>query len=355
MEAMMLAVLVGLAGTPGLMDATFYPDKEKLLVYLDDQGAEHAVKTQADWAIRRGHILRNMQAVMGPLPDESRRVPLDVEVLEETGFPRYVRKKIRFAVEDWDRLTAYLLIPKGIEGKAPAMLCLHPTSPLGKGVVVGLGELPHRSYASELAERGYVTLAPDYPGFGDYVETRKVLYRHGYVSGTMKGIWNHRRCIDLLQSLPMVDPDRIGCIGHSLGGHNTLFLGVFDDRAKVMVTSCGFTSFSKYMQGDLTGWTHDGYMPRIAEVYGKAPGEMPFDFPEVLAALAPRPVFVNAPTHDANFEVSGVRDCVRAARQVYALYGARGNLVAAYPDAEHDFPDQVRKRAYRFIDRALKK
>jgi len=222
-------------------------------------------------------------------------------------------------------------------------------------MVAGLGDKPHRSYASELTERGYVTLAPDYPGFGDYGTARKALYEHGYVSCTMKGIWNHMRAVDLLQSLPMVDPERIGCIGHSLGGHNTLFLGVFDPRIKVMVSSCGFNAFAKYYEGNLTGWTHDGYMPRIALVYGKDPTRMPFDFTEILGALAPRYVFVNAPLHDANFEVSGVEDCIRAAQPVYGLYGVAERLAVVYPDAEHDFPDAEREQAYAFIDGALRK
>jgi dienelactone hydrolase len=204
-----------------------------------------------------------------------------------------------------------------------------------------------------LVERGYVTLVPDYPGFGEYVATRKALYEHGYASCTMKGVWNHMRCIDLLQSLPEVDPDRIGCIGHSLGGHNTLFVGVFDPRIRVMVSSCGFNLFAKYMAGDLTGWTHDGYMPRIASVYGKDPARMPFDFTEILGALAPRPVFVNAPLDDANFEVSAVRDCIASAKPVYALYGAEDRLVAVYPKAEHDFPDEARSEAYAFIGQVL--
>ena len=133
----------------------------------------------------------------------------------------------------------------------------------------------------------------------------------------MKGIVNHRRAIDLLQSLPEVDPQRIGVIGHSLGGHNALFLAAFDDRVKVIVTSCGFTSFPKYMNGDLSGWSHKGYMPRIADQFGKDPRRMPFDFSDILIALAPRAVFINAPLRDDNFEVSGVRDCVAAALPVY--------------------------------------
>src|SRR5260221_6027304 len=107
----------------------------------------------------------------------------------------------------------------------------------------------------------------------------------------MKWIWNPMRAIDLLQSLGEVDGNRIGCIGHSLGGHNSLFVSVFDERIKVIVTSCGFTAFPKYYQGDLTGWSHKGYMPRIEDVYKKDPKKMPFAFTEVLAALAPRAVF----------------------------------------------------------------
>lgn len=81
---------------------------------------------------------------------------------------------------------------------------------------------------------------------------------------------------------------------------------------------------------------------------------MPFDFTEILAALAPRYVFINAPEHDANFDVTGVRDCVRAAQPVYALYGAEENLVAQHPECEHDFPREVRFAAYDFVDAALR-
>lgn len=329
-------------------------DKGQLLVFQNAAGTLQRVTTSQDWEQRRAHILENMQRVMGPLPGEERRVAPDMQVVEEVRGPGYVRQTISFAVESWDRLPAYLYVPNNATD-CPAMVCLHPTSSLGKGVVAGLGEKPNRAYAEELARRGYVTLAPDYPGFGDYVAARKALYERGYTSCTMKGIWNHMRCVDLLQSLPFVDGARIGCIGHSLGGHNTLFLGVFDTRVRVLVTSCGFTSFPKYMAGDLTGWTHDGYMPSIASEFGKEPARMPFDFTEVLGALAPRTVFVNAPLHDANFDVSGVRDCIAAAQPVFALLGAADKLQAVFPDAEHDFPDAAREAAYAAIDSALRK
>jgi hypothetical protein len=206
-------------------------------------------------------------------------------------------------------------------------------------------------YAKELAELSYVTLAPDYPNFGDY---RFDPYQHGYASATMKGILNHMRAIDLLQSLPVVLPQQIGCIGHSLGGHNTLFVAAFDNRVRVLATSCGFTTFANHHNGDLSDWSHKGYMPRIAEIYHNKPAEMPFDFPEVLALMAPRPVFINAPLRDLDMEVSGVRVCVEKAMILYKdLYRIPNKLVVEYPDAPHDFPPKVRQLAYRFLKRWL--
>ena len=82
-----------------------------------------------------------------------------------------------------------------------------------------------------------------------------------------------------------VDPERIGCIGHSLGGHNTMFTAAFDTRIQALVSNCGFTSFPKYYKGDLKGWTSDRYMPLIATKYDSKPEKMPFDFSEVVAAL----------------------------------------------------------------------
>lgn len=341
-------LLLGVLSTA--MAVPRYEDSLNLRVVAAADGTLQPVETTADWERRRAHLLEHMQEVMGPMPDASHKVPADLRVLEETDLGDYVRQRVDFAVEAGDRLPAYLCIPKGGAAKLPAVLCLHPTGEDGKKIPVGLSNRENRHYGDELARRGYVTLSPDYVNMGDYAID---VYARGYASASMKGIWNHMRCVDLLQSLPRVDAARIGCIGHSLGGHNTLFLGVFDQRVKVLVSSCGFNRFARYYGGDLTGWSHKGYMPRIAEVYGKDPARMPFDFPDILAALAPRAVYINAPLNDANFAVEGVRECVQAAQPIFALYGVPENLSASYPECEHDFPEAQRLEAYAVIDRAL--
>jgi dienelactone hydrolase len=329
----------------------FYADKKDLLVYKDGHGREHPVRSAADWARRRAHILAGMQEAMGPLPDGVRKVPLDVRYLGEERTPHFVRKKLTYAAEKGDRVPAYLLVPVEAQGKLPAVLCLHQTVKVGKDEPAGLGTNESLRYATHLAERGYVALAPDYPSFGEYAYD----FRAGpYQSGSMKAVWNNMRAVDLLQSLPEVDPERIGSVGHSLGGHNTMFTAVFDCRIKALVSSCGFTSFRKYYGGDLTGWTSDRYMPLIRTKYQLLPERVPFDFPEVVAALAPRAFLACAPVRDDNFEVSGVRDCVAAARPVYELLGAGEKLAAVYPDCKHEFPPAVRREAYGWLDRWLK-
>ena len=89
--------------------------------------------------------------------------------------------------------------------KLPAVLCLHQTIKIGKDEPVGLGANQELAYARELAARGYVALAPDYPNFGEYQVN---VYEMGYASATMKAIWNNLRAIDMLASLPEVDPEQ---------------------------------------------------------------------------------------------------------------------------------------------------
>lgn len=341
-------------------------------------GGTKVAKTQEDFGQRRHRIQRDMEYVMGALPDPSRRVPLDVQIESREETPDYVRIKLTYAPEPGDRVPALLLVPKtvtldahGVSGASPkklrAMLCLHPTNADGKAQTAGLVGEPTRHYGHQLAQRGYVCLIPDYPSFGDYKaydfhQKRAMLMPWNdswpnvqtlYRSGSMKAIWNNIRAVDLLETLGYVDFDNIGVIGHSLGGHNALFTAVFEPRLKAAVTSCGFTAFHDYYKGDLKGWSSDRYMPVIRQ-WGNDPDKMPFDFHEVLAAIAPRGIYVAAPLHDKNFDNSGVRKCIAAAQPVFDLFGAKDQLVAEYPDCEHDFPDDVRDRVYQWLDKQLK-
>ena len=306
----------------------------------------------------RAALRKKMERAMGPLPNADRKVPLDAKVISEEKLDGYVRLKVTFAVEKGDRVPAWLLVPNTAtrDKKAPAMLCLHQTISIGKDEPIGLGKQDSKAQALHLVKRGFVCLAPDYPSFGDYKYDFQEAFKRGdYQSGTMKAVWNNMRAVDYLQSLPEVDGERIGVIGHSLGGHNSMFTAAFDERLKVIVSSCGFCSFAKYYKGNLKGWTSERYMPLIAREFGNDPKKMPFDFSDVVTSFAPRAFLAVAPEKDDNFEVSGVRDVIAAAEPAYKALKAANKLKALYPDAGHDFPADARKTAYEFIEAELKK
>ncbi|MDA1017163.1 MAG: alpha/beta fold hydrolase [Planctomycetota bacterium] len=354
---MCLTILSLADDTPVLPE---YRNHQDLSFVLDADGNKRDVKTLADWAKRREHIIRHFQRVTGPLPSKARRVPLDVKVLDEVKVGGLIRRKLSFQSDPTDRVTAYLFLPVGqvsnLPGKTaakpnprPAVLCLQQTTNVGKDEPAGVRGDPKLKYALELAERGFVTLAPDYPSFGEhaYDFDRK----HGYVSGTMKAVWDNIRAIDLLETLPEVDADHIGCIGHSLGGHNAIFTAVFEPRLKAVVSSCGFSSMQK---DDVPSWTGPSYMPLIASEFKSDPQRLPFDFHELVGAIAPRSFFASAATKDNDFDVGGVKDVLAAARPIYELHGKPDALVGHYPEAGHSFPDDSRRRAYEFLAQALK-
>jgi dienelactone hydrolase len=335
--------------------------RDNLLLYRGADNQPVKVTTTDDWQQRRSEILAGMQSVTGRLPGREKRCPLELKVEEETDCGSYVRRKISYASEPGSRVPAWLLVPKSALAEdaeaVPAVLCLHPTDDkIGHDVVVGLGGRANRQYASELAERGYVTLSPSYPQLAAYQPDLDGL---GWESGTLKAVWDNLRGLDLLDSLPYVKHGAYGAIGHSLGGHNAVYTSVFDDRIKAVVSSCGLDSYPDYYGGDEKrwqpgqGWTQHRYMPRLADYRGRLE-EIPFDFHELVGALAPRRVLIVAPLHDSNFRAESVDRVAAAARQVYRLYGKPDYLQVEHPDCDHDFPVEMREQAYKLFDKTLR-
>ena len=327
-----------------------YDDHLDLTYFVDRAGARRPIRTLDDWQIRRRHILAHFEQVAGQLPGPLQRPPLDVRLDEEVHFDGIARRKLSYQSDSDDRVSAYLFLParQNVQ-KLPAVLCLHQTTVAGKSESAGLAGDASLHYALELARRGYATLAPDYPTFGDHAYDFEA--EHGYVSGTMKAVWDNVRAVDLLELLPEVDAERIGCIGHSLGGHNAIFTAAFEPRIKAIVSNCGFCTFQ---QDDVPSWTGPRYMPRIASVYGNDPRRVPFDFPELIAALAPRAFLACAAEEDADFDVGGVKQCLASAQTAYDRFERPDALAAYYYSGPHAFPEPARRRAYEFLDRHLR-
>jgi len=342
-------------------------DRFNLLEYRDEKGKVAPVRTIQDWRKRRDEILAGAHAVMGPLPSPDKRVSLDVKVEKEKEFPRYIRQRISYISEPQaPRVPAYVFIPKSVfkgngADRRAGVLCLMGTGGHKlEDISPSKGVTNNTQDGEKLAERGFVAIAPAYPSLGlgarsgvasNYSPDLKAL---GYRSGTMKAIWDNMRALDVLSAMPFVKASGFGAIGHSLGGHNSIYTAVFDERIKVVVSSCGFDSFLDYIPrawGPGKGWAQELYMPRILD-YSRE--EIPFDFHELIGSLAPRAVFVNAPTRDGNFPQWGSIDKIAAAAlAVYRLHGVPDLIKVVHPDVGHDFPATVREEAYDWFEQFL--
>lgn len=337
-----------------------------LLTFIDSYGNSKPVTSLCDWYIKKGQVLDSMQALFGVLPtvpnsppfseykDSVIYPPFDTKIIDSIDTKKYVRYNIEFTVAENETVLAYLYVPKNINKieKCPAIVALPPTT----GRILMDTRVP---YAKELAERGYVVIGPEYPGIGDLKDYD--FDKDRYESGVMKGVFNHMRCIDYLQQLEYIDSERIGVIGHSLGGHSSIFLGVFDSRIKVIVSSVGWTQMEYYnikngiekFGSRLGSWAQSRYAPLFRSKYHLNDSEFPFNFDELIGALAPRYFFSNSPIHDSNFNVEGVRVGIARASEVYRLMNAEDHIQVRYPIAKHNFPTEIRLESYEFIDKAL--
>ncbi len=271
------------------------------------------------------------QALLIRLGHFPERVPLNLTVSSKIGEGAYTRALITYDVEAGERVSAWLLIPQGTPPPDGwlAILAIHQHDnrfDLGKAEPAGLSGNAMYAYGQELCQRGYVVLCPDLLCFEDRRPARavrqanRVLDDAGYerfeftryiLSGSClqtKYLHDLTCSIDLLVSLPEVNHERLGVIGHSLGGLEALWLTWYDARITAAISSCGFGLLRTLMRDGINhGFAM--YIPGILEVC---------DLDELVGALAPRAFLLTAGETDPLFPIDGVRSIVEKAQQHYA-------------------------------------
>lgn len=309
-----------------------------------------------DWPRARDEILRRWTDVLGPLPDVMEPTH---EVLEVVSLDDHQRISIQYPTSDGDMVPALLLVPTG-EPSGAGVLALHPTVQSGKRDVATADGREGRRYGLDLVRRGHVVLAPDTITAGDRVapgaqpyHTADFVAARPELSPIGKIIADHRQALSVLAALPTVDPERIGAIGHSLGGYNAWFLASVDERIAAVASSCGYATFS----GDpvLHRWGARNWFSHFPQLSPQLDsGSVPFEFHEVVALLAPRPMFSWLVTADQYFP--NWVESTRGLDQVYDLYahlGCQENFVTWLGHGRHDLPAHVAETAYRFLEHHL--
>ncbi|MHC4400262.1 MAG: dienelactone hydrolase family protein [Planctomycetota bacterium] len=273
----------------------------------------------------------------------------------------YTRWLVSYNVERDERAHAFLGVPLHRDGKAPAVVALHGTYPKGKERAAGLVDNPDKAYLDHLCRRGYVVIAPDHfvaghrvPPEGPY-ETGRFHQKHPEWTAVGKFTYEHSIAIDVLQSLDEVDPERIGALGHSLGGHGTIFLAAYDERIRAAACNCGGSFFRHNPK--VEAWARDHWYVYIKHIRpGLLEGNLPpIDFHEIIALIAPR----------AFLDLSGLNDGNRLTQRqrvlmlmrvmdVYELEKAPRNFAFYAHGRGHSVAHESRGLMYAWMDTHLK-
>ncbi len=242
------------------------------------------------------------------------------------------------------------------DAKLPTVIWLHGYSyPLGY-MWVYRNDL-HPILA--LVQAGYAVLAYDQSGFGSRMNEAAPFYdRSPHWSQMGRMVEDARAAIDALQKDNLVDPRKIYTFGYSVGGTVGLYAAALDDRIKGVVSISGFTPMrtDTAAQGDggIARYSQErGLIPRLGFFIGHE-SQIPYDFDDVIAAIAPRPVLVVQPQLDRDANPGAVRDAVARADKIYALAGASGKLTLRDPWDYNRLPTQTQDEIVKWMDSNLR-
>lgn len=320
---------------------------------------------RALWAQRRTKIKAAFVDLLGEGVTEP-PADLDLQWHEEEREEGVLLRKLSFLAEPDDRVYAWLAVPEGVKLPAPAVLCLHGTTADAKEACLGRGAHPGGSNgtALHLARRGFVTLSPDHFCAGQRLKEGEQPYdprpfyaRHPGWSEMGKDVYDHRLAVDVLQRLPEVDKERIGCIGHSLGGYGSVFLAAMDERISAAVSSCGVTVWAA--DNLKFNWSREVpgryvHFPKLREYWSKGL-RAPVDFHEIMALAAPRALLnISAVGNDSCFPIfQPFAQLYTEVESVYKMLGAEGKFACHFHSCGHSFGKAPRGLAYAWLEEQL--
>lgn len=322
------------------------------------------IQTAEDWAKHRAvlhqrflDLIRDQHKPKKPVLDLQVHETVDVEGL-------YSRQLISYAVEEGERAHAYLAVPHRAAGnteKLPAIVVMHGTFEKGIEQAAGLVDDATKAHLHHLAQAGYVVIAPEHfvsgrriPPEGSY-DTARFHQKHPEWTAVGKFTYEHSIAIDVLETLDAIDKDRIGAMGHSLGGQGTIFLSAYDTRVKAAVDNCSAAFFRH--NDHVEHWSRDHWYVYFKHIRPKLmEGQLPpIDFHEVMALSAPR----------AFLDVSALNDGTRLTQKqrvlmllkvadVYQILGKPENFEFFVHQRGHSMPMETRQLMVAFFDSHLK-
>lgn len=313
--------------------------------------AVSGITTRTEAEARQAQVRREILQLLGGLPTRARLNSRMVGVTQGDGFRV---EKVIFDSQLHFPVTALLYLPNTVPGtpavRFPAIVISPGHSPWGKTSDYGIDSI--------FARNGFAVLDYDAIGEGerlqylDVATGRSLLSRptgeHGEagLQSTLIGdsvaryfVRDAMSAVDYLQTLPDIDPNRIGAFGCSGGGTITAMSAALDSRIKVIGTACFITSFDTLLPA---------IGPQDAEQSIPHFISSGLDFPDWVELAAPRPYAVIA-TYDDMFPFAGAQKSVDEARRFYGLLGATNKFAFMTGPGHHGNLGPIMPQIVRFF------
>jgi len=309
------------------------------------------IETLDEWQERRVQLRRELfeMLALDPLPERTPLQPVVTGTVERDDF---TVEKIQFQSMPGLYVTGNLYLPKQRDEKLPAILYLCGHGRVKKDGVSFGNKVHYQHHGAWFARHGYVCLTIDTLQLGEIEGEHHGTYRlgkwwwnaRGYTPAGVEA-WNSIRALDYLESREEVDPNRMGATGRSGGGAYSWWIAALDDRIKVAVPVAGITDLENHVvDGCIEGHCDCMF---VVNTYR-------WDYAQVAALVAPRPLLIENSDSDGIFPLDGVLRVYEQVRKIYGLYDADEKLGLVITPGPHSDTQDLQVPAFRWFNHWLK-
>jgi dienelactone hydrolase len=310
------------------------------------------VRTLEDWNKTKVAARQQLFEMLGldPLPPKT---DLKATVTGTLDHADFTVEKLHYQSRPGLYVTANVYVPKKLSAPAPAILyvCGHAVVKTN-GVSFG-NKVGYQHWGAWFARNGYVCMVVDTVQLGEIegvhhgTHTKDMWWwnSRGYSAAAAEA-WNCIRALDYLQSRKDVDGERIGVTGRSGGGAYSWWIAALDERVKVACPTAGIVDLQSHVvDGCVEGHCDCMFMVNTYR----------WDYAQVAALMAPRPLLIVNTDKDTIFPLDGVVRLHERVRGIYDLYNKPDQLGLVLTEGPHKDTQELQVPVMRWFNKWLKK
>ncbi len=275
----------------------------------------------------------------------------DFCLIKEEECKDYKRVSFRFQSEPGYYVPCTILIPIGIEGLVPGVICMQGHSS-GAHISLGIAKFQGdektiaggRDFAVRAVKEGFCAIVIEQRYMGEKGQTEEgspaCLRKNAAMSTLLLGrtaigerVWDVQRLIDVIETYfsDKVDMSRLMCMGNSGGGTTTFYASALDERIKLSIPSCAVCTYDDSIMA--MKHCECNYVPNIRRF---------FNMGDIGCLIAPRPLVVVCGKEDPIFPLHGVEASFEIIQKAYRKMHKEEDCHLVIGDGGHQFyPDDV--------------